>query len=52
MQPPCGVDNIVVTEQSIGDLIQQRWCTVEDATECQTAATYAITWRTDPQSEL
>ena len=37
---------IVVTEESIGDLIQQRWCTVERATNCLGAATYAITWRT------
>ena len=27
-------DSIVVTEQSIGDLIQQPWCTVEDAAHC------------------
>jgi len=37
---------IVVTEESIGDLIQQRWCTVERATACLGHATYAITWRT------
>ncbi len=37
---------IVVTEESIGDLIQQRWCTVEVAAPCLGAATYAITWRT------
>ena len=37
---------IVVTEESIGDLIQQRWCTVEVATPCLGAATYVITWRT------
>ena len=40
------VDSIVVTEQSIGDLIQQRWCTVEVATPCLHDAKYAITWRT------
>jgi 4-amino-4-deoxy-L-arabinose transferase-like glycosyltransferase len=43
---------IVVTEQSIGDLIQQRWCTVEDATSCLHVATYAITWRTYLQSSF
>ena len=43
---------IVVTEQSIGDLIQQRWCTVEVATPCLHAATYAITWRTYLQSSF
>jgi 4-amino-4-deoxy-L-arabinose transferase-like glycosyltransferase len=42
--------NIVVTEQSIGDLIQQRWCTVEIATTCLHAANYVITWRTYLQS--
>ena len=44
--------DIVVTEQSIGDLIQQRWCTVEVATPCLHAATYAITWRTYLQSSF
>jgi 4-amino-4-deoxy-L-arabinose transferase-like glycosyltransferase len=43
---------IVVTEQSIGDLIQQRWCTVEVATPCLHAADYAITWRTYLQSSF
>ncbi len=43
---------IVVTEQSIGDLIQQRWCTVEKADECLGYATYAITWRTYLQSSF
>jgi 4-amino-4-deoxy-L-arabinose transferase-like glycosyltransferase len=46
------VDDIVVTEQSIGDLIQQRWCTVEDATKCSHPAKYAITWRTYLQSSF
>ena len=45
-------DNIVVTEQSIGDLIQQRWCTVEDAGNCLHVAKYAITWRTYLQSSF
>jgi 4-amino-4-deoxy-L-arabinose transferase-like glycosyltransferase len=44
--------SIVVTEQSIGDLIQQRWCTVEVATSCLSRATYAITWRTYLQSSF
>jgi 4-amino-4-deoxy-L-arabinose transferase-like glycosyltransferase len=46
------VSSIVVTEQSIGDLIQQRWCTVEVATPCLHAATYAITWSTYLQSSF
>jgi 4-amino-4-deoxy-L-arabinose transferase-like glycosyltransferase len=45
-------NDIVVTEQSIGDLIQQRWCTVEVAINCQTGAQYAITWRTYLQSSF
>jgi hypothetical protein len=48
---------IVVTEQSIGDLIKQRWCTVEIATACLGPASlgapmYAITWRTYLQSSF
>jgi 4-amino-4-deoxy-L-arabinose transferase-like glycosyltransferase len=43
---------IVVTEQSIGDLIQQRWCTVEAATACLRAASYSITWKTYLQSSF
>lgn len=43
---------IVVTEQSIGDLINQRWCTVEKADACVGHATYAITWRTYLQSSF
>jgi 4-amino-4-deoxy-L-arabinose transferase-like glycosyltransferase len=43
---------IVVTEQSIGDLIQQRWCTVEAAVACVGHASYAITWSTYLQSSL
>jgi 4-amino-4-deoxy-L-arabinose transferase-like glycosyltransferase len=46
------IGSIVVTEQSIGDLIQQRWCTVEVATPCLHEATYAITWRTYLQSSF
>ena len=42
----------MVTEESIGDLIQQPWCTVEVATACLHKATYAITWRTYLQSSF
>jgi len=45
-------DQIVVTEQSIGDLIGQRWCTVELSTRCKNQAGYAITWRTYLQSSF
>jgi hypothetical protein len=48
-------NSIVVTEQSIGDLIQQHWCTVEVATAClndSPQATYAITWQTYLQSSF
>ncbi len=44
--------SVVVTEQSIGDLIQQPWCTVEEATRCVGYAKYAITWRTYLQSSF
>ena len=43
---------IVVTEQTIGDLINQRWCTVEKAAPCLGHATYAITWQTYLQSSF
>ena len=43
---------IVVTELSIGDLIQQRYCTVEQANACVGHATYAITWQTYLQSSF
>ena len=43
---------IVITEQSIGDLIQQRWCMVEKADACVGHATYAITWKTYLQSSF
>jgi len=42
--------DVVVTEQTIGDLIQQPWCTVEYSVPCLHAAAYAITWRTRLQS--
>jgi 4-amino-4-deoxy-L-arabinose transferase-like glycosyltransferase len=43
---------VVVTEQSVGDLIRQPWCTVEYAVPCLRAASYAITWRTYLQSSF
>jgi Ca2+/H+ antiporter len=43
---------VVVTEQSVGDLIRQPWCTVEYAVPCVHAATYVITWRTYLQSSF
>ncbi|HXS66802.1 MAG TPA: glycosyltransferase family 39 protein [Streptosporangiaceae bacterium] len=42
----------VVTEQSIGDLINQPWCTVKFAAPCLHTAKYAITWRTYLQSSF
>ena len=42
----------MVTEETIGDLINQRWCTVENATACLGHATYAITWQTYLQSSF
>jgi 4-amino-4-deoxy-L-arabinose transferase-like glycosyltransferase/glycosyltransferase involved in cell wall biosynthesis/putative flippase GtrA len=44
--------SVVVTEQSIGDLINQPWCTVEVATPCLHTASYAITWQTYLQSSF
>jgi 4-amino-4-deoxy-L-arabinose transferase-like glycosyltransferase len=44
--------SIVVTEENIGDLIQQPWCTVEEAAACLHSAAYAITWRTYLQSSF
>jgi 4-amino-4-deoxy-L-arabinose transferase-like glycosyltransferase len=43
---------IVVTEETVGDLINQRWCSVEVATACVGHATYAITWQTYLQSSF
>jgi 4-amino-4-deoxy-L-arabinose transferase-like glycosyltransferase len=43
---------VVVTEQSIGDLISQRWCTVEKPSACTGNAAYAITWRTYLESSF
>jgi hypothetical protein len=45
-------NDIVVTEESIGDLINQPWCTVEYAAPCLHAASYAITWKTYLQSSF
>jgi 4-amino-4-deoxy-L-arabinose transferase-like glycosyltransferase len=42
----------VVTEQSIGDLINQPWCTVEFAAPCLNTASYVITWSTYLQSSF
>lgn len=51
--------SLVVTEQTIGDLINQPWCTVEYADPCQSSPgqppqtpTYAITWTTYLQSSF
>jgi 4-amino-4-deoxy-L-arabinose transferase-like glycosyltransferase len=41
---------VVVTEQSVGDLIGQPWCTVEYAVPCLHAGDYAMTWTTYLQS--
>jgi 4-amino-4-deoxy-L-arabinose transferase-like glycosyltransferase len=43
---------IVVTEETVGDLINQRWCTVENSTACLGHATYAVTWQTYLQSSF
>ena len=45
-------NSVVVTEQAIGDLINQPWCTVEDSTSCFYVASYAITWQTYLQSSF
>lgn len=37
---------IVITEQTIGDLIRQPWCRVEFTPPCRRSASYAITWDT------
>lgn len=47
--PPASV---VVTEQTIGDLIQQPWCTVHYTVPCLHTASYAITWSTYLQSSF
>jgi 4-amino-4-deoxy-L-arabinose transferase-like glycosyltransferase/putative flippase GtrA len=44
--------SVVVTEQGIGDLIRQPWCTVEKAQPCLHRAAYAITWRTYLESSM
>jgi len=43
---------VVVTEESIGDLISQPWCTVEQSKPCVGHASYAITWQTYLQSSF
>jgi len=51
--------DVVVTEQTIGDLISQRWCKVEYAAAClppvnspPPTPTYVITWSTYLQSSF
>jgi 4-amino-4-deoxy-L-arabinose transferase-like glycosyltransferase len=43
---------VVVTEESVGDLINQPWCTVEQTEGCVGYASYAITWQTYLQSSF
>ena len=43
---------IVVTEETIGDLINQPWCRVEFPSVCRFSALYAITWKTYLQSSF
>jgi 4-amino-4-deoxy-L-arabinose transferase-like glycosyltransferase len=45
-------DQVVITEDSIGNLIQQPWCRVEALNPCGKAAAYAITWKTYLQSSF
>lgn len=42
----------VVTEETIGDLINQPWCRVEFTSVCRFSASYAITWKTYLQSSF
>jgi hypothetical protein len=44
--------SVVVTEQGMGDLIRQPWCTVEKAQPCLGKAEYAITWDTYLESSM
>ena len=44
--------SVVVTEQGMGDLIRQPWCTVEKAQPCLGSAEYAITWHTYLESSM
>jgi hypothetical protein len=44
--------SVVVTEQGMGDLIRQPWCTVEKAQPCLASAEYAITWNTYLESSM
>jgi 4-amino-4-deoxy-L-arabinose transferase-like glycosyltransferase len=44
--------SVVVTEETIGDLIQQPWCRVEQVVDCPASVTYAITWKTYLQSSF
>jgi 4-amino-4-deoxy-L-arabinose transferase-like glycosyltransferase len=45
-------NKVVITEDSIGNLIQQPWCRVEALKPCGKMATYAITWKTYLQSSF
>lgn len=42
----------VITEETIGDLINQPWCRVEFTPVCRFSASYAITWKTYLQSSF
>ena len=43
---------VVVTEETMGDLIAQPWCRVEYTPPCRHSAEYAITWKTYLQSSF
>jgi 4-amino-4-deoxy-L-arabinose transferase-like glycosyltransferase len=43
---------VVVTEETVGDLIAQPWCRVEYTPPCRHSAQYAITWKTYLQSSF
>ena len=45
-------NSVIVTEETIGDLIQQPWCRVETANLCPPSVAYAITWHTYLQSSF
>jgi 4-amino-4-deoxy-L-arabinose transferase-like glycosyltransferase len=43
---------VVITEETVGDLISQPWCRVEYTPPCRYSAQYAITWQTYLQSSF
>jgi hypothetical protein len=43
---------VVITEETMGDLIPQPWCRVEVTPPCRYSAQYAITWQTYLQSSF